>query len=59
MASKYLHGMLTPGDCALALIDYQPAMFSGVGSESLKKTMWVITVIVPPWFNNIDLTIVI
>ncbi len=33
MASKNLHGMLTPGDCALALIDYQPAMFSGVHSH--------------------------
>ena len=33
MASKYLHGMLTPGDCVLALIDYQPAMFSGVNSH--------------------------
>jgi len=33
MASKNLHGMLTPGDCALALIDYQPAMFSGVNSH--------------------------
>jgi nicotinamidase-related amidase len=33
MASKYLHGMLTPGDCALALVDYQPAMFSGVNSH--------------------------
>jgi nicotinamidase-related amidase len=25
--------MLTPGDCALALVDYQPAMFSGVNSH--------------------------
>jgi nicotinamidase-related amidase len=33
MASKYLHGMLAPGDVALALIDYQPAMFSGVNSH--------------------------
>lgn len=33
MASKNFHGMLTPSDSALALIDYQPAMFSGVGSH--------------------------
>jgi len=33
MTSKNLHGMLTPGDCTLALIDYQPAMFSGVNSH--------------------------
>jgi len=33
MASKYFHGLLTPGDTALALIDYQPAMFSGVNSH--------------------------
>jgi nicotinamidase-related amidase len=33
MASKYQYGMLAPGDCALALIDYQPAMFAGVGSH--------------------------
>ncbi len=33
MASKYFHGMLTPGDSALALIDFQPAMFSGVNSH--------------------------
>lgn len=33
MASKNLHGMLTPADSALALIDYQPAMFSGVNSH--------------------------
>src|SRR5512138_1387835 len=33
MASRNLHGMVTPGDCALALIDYQPAMFSGVNSH--------------------------
>ncbi len=28
-----IHGLLTPADCALALIDYQPAMFSGVHSH--------------------------
>ena len=33
MASKNLHPLLAPGDCALALIDYQPAMFSGVNSH--------------------------
>ena len=33
MASKNPHGILKPVDCALALIDYQPAMFSGVHSH--------------------------
>lgn len=33
MAEKAIHGMLTPGDCAVALVDYQPAMFSGVNSH--------------------------
>ncbi len=33
MATQTIHGMLTPGDCALALIDFQPAMFSGVHSH--------------------------
>lgn len=33
MESKTIHGMLTPSDCALAVIDYQPAMFSGVHSH--------------------------
>ncbi len=33
MESKTIHGMLAPSDCALAVIDYQPAMFSGVHSH--------------------------
>ncbi len=33
MENKVLHTMLAPSDCALALIDYQPAMFSGVHSH--------------------------
>jgi nicotinamidase-related amidase len=30
--NQAIHGLLTPGDCALILIDFQPAMFSGVHS---------------------------
>jgi nicotinamidase-related amidase len=33
MAIKTTYSMLTPADCALALIDFQPAMFSGVHSH--------------------------
>jgi len=33
MASKATYSMVTPSDCAVALIDYQPAMFSGVHSH--------------------------
>ena len=33
MAEKSRYGMLTPSDVAVALIDYQPAMFSGVNSH--------------------------
>lgn len=33
MLSKSKFGMLTPSDCTLAVIDYQPAMFSGVHSH--------------------------
>src|SRR5262249_53908722 len=33
MAAKTSYTMLTPADCALALIDYQPAMFAGVQSH--------------------------
>ncbi len=33
MAGKTYYGMLTPSDCAVTLIDYQPAMFSGVHSH--------------------------
>lgn len=28
-----IHGMVTPTDCALAMIDFQPAMFAGVHSH--------------------------
>jgi nicotinamidase-related amidase len=33
METRQFHGMLTPDDCLLALIDYQPAMFAGVHSH--------------------------
>lgn len=33
MEGKTKYGMLTPSDCALALVDFQPAMFSGVHSH--------------------------
>lgn len=33
MATQTIHSLLAPGDCALALIDFQPAMFSGVHSH--------------------------
>src|SRR6185369_12133348 len=33
MERKSVHSMLTPAECALAVIDYQPAMFSGVHSH--------------------------
>jgi len=33
MAEKATYSMVTPSDCAVALIDYQPAMFSGVHSH--------------------------
>ena len=33
METKQFHGMLSPEECALALIDYQPAMFAGVHSH--------------------------
>lgn len=33
MAAQSIHSMLTPTDCAVALIDFQPAMFSGVHSH--------------------------
>jgi nicotinamidase-related amidase len=33
MAEKTGYSMVTPSDCAVALIDYQPAMFSGVHSH--------------------------
>jgi len=45
MASKTLNGMLSPADCALALIDYQPAMFSGVHSHDRTTIMQNVQVI--------------
>jgi nicotinamidase-related amidase len=33
MSEKTRFGMVTPSDCAVALIDFQPAMFSGVNSH--------------------------
>jgi nicotinamidase-related amidase len=33
METTQFHGMLTPEECALALIDFQPAMFAGVHSH--------------------------
>ena len=33
MENMKIHGLLAPRDCALALIDYQPAMFAGVHSH--------------------------
>ncbi len=33
MANQTIHGMLTPANCAVALIDFQPAMFAGVHSH--------------------------
>lgn len=33
METRLFHGMLTPEECALALIDFQPAMFAGVHSH--------------------------
>lgn len=33
MAAPTIHGMLRPADCAVALIDFQPAMFSGIHSH--------------------------
>lgn len=31
-AVKWIHGLLTPDNCALILIDHQPQMFFGVQS---------------------------
>lgn len=33
MESRSFYGMLSPDECSLALIDYQPAMFAGVHSH--------------------------
>lgn len=45
MASNSFYNMLTPADCALALIDYQPAMFSGVHSHDRTTIMQNVQVI--------------
>ena len=45
MATKTLNSMLTPADCALALIDYQPAMFSGVHSHDRTTIMQNVQVV--------------
>jgi hypothetical protein len=39
MTEKSAYGMLSPSDCAVALIDYQPAMFSGVHSHDRTTIM--------------------
>jgi nicotinamidase-related amidase len=39
------YGMLTPSDCTVALIDYQPAMFSGVHSHDRTTIMQNVQVI--------------
>ena len=33
MERKNIHSLLNPSECALTLIDFQPAMFSGVHSH--------------------------
>ncbi len=33
METRQFHGMLSPEECSLALIDFQPAMFAGVHSH--------------------------
>lgn len=45
MAEKTSYGMLTPSDCAVALIDYQPAMFSGVHSHDRTTIMQNVQII--------------
>ena len=45
MATKTNSSMLTPADCALALIDYQPAMFSGVHSHDRTTIMQNVQVV--------------
>ncbi len=39
MERNKVHGLLNPSDCALAVIDYQPAMFSGVHSHDRTSIM--------------------
>lgn len=45
MAIRTTYSMLTPADCALALIDYQPAMFSGVHSHDRTTIMQNVQVV--------------
>lgn len=45
MAIKTHYSMLTPSDCALALIDYQPAMFAGVHSHDRTTIMQNVQVV--------------
>lgn len=45
MTFTTIHGMVTPDDCAVALIDYQPAMFSGVHSHDRTTIMQNVQII--------------
>lgn len=45
MAEKTGYSMVTPSDCAVALIDYQPAMFSGVHSHDRTTIMQNVQII--------------
>jgi len=45
MENKAIHSMVAPSDCALALIDYQPAMFSGVHSHDRTTIMQNVQII--------------
>jgi len=46
MESRTIHGMVSPSDCALAVIDYQPAMFSGVHSHDRTSIVQNIQILV-------------
>lgn len=39
MAAQTIHGMVSPRECAVALIDFQPAMFAGVHSHDRTTIM--------------------
>lgn len=45
MENRSIHSMLNPSDCALAIIDYQPAMFSGVHSHDRTTIMQNIQIV--------------
>ncbi len=45
MATQTIHGMLSPKDCAVTLIDFQPAMLSGVHSHDRTTIMQNIQVV--------------